>query len=63
MCVYTHTDTERKQSPEYFEVFEKNTIFNEDPVVVVAAVIDIVLIAILILVIIDLWEMEFNNHG
>ena len=30
--VCTHTDTERKQSPEYFEIFEKNTIFNERPV-------------------------------
>ena len=30
--VFTHTDTGRKQSPEYFKIFEKNTIFNELPV-------------------------------
>ena len=30
--VCTHTDIERKQSPEYFKIFEKNTIFNEHPV-------------------------------
>ena len=34
--VCTHTDTEGKQekgkSPEYFIIFEKNTIFNEHPV-------------------------------
>ena len=32
----THTDTEGKQkgkSPEYFKIFQKNTIFNEHPVV------------------------------
>jgi len=23
-CVYTHTDNERKQSPEYFKIFQKN---------------------------------------
>ena len=31
--VCTHTDTEGKQSPEYFKIFGKNTIFNEHPVV------------------------------
>ena len=31
--VCTHTDTEGKQSPEYFLKFSKNTIFNEHPVV------------------------------
>ena len=31
-CVCTHTDTEGKQSPEYFKIFGKNTIFNEHPV-------------------------------
>ena len=30
MC--THTDTEGKQSQEYFKIFGKNTIFNEHPV-------------------------------
>ena len=34
--VCTHTDTEEKtekgQSPEYFKIFGKNTIFNEHPV-------------------------------
>ena len=30
MC--THTDTEGKQSPEYFLKIGKNTIFNEHPV-------------------------------
>ena len=30
--VCTHTNTEGKQSPEYFKLFEKNTIFNEHPV-------------------------------
>ena len=30
--VCTHTATERKQSPEYFKIFEKKTIFNEHPV-------------------------------
>ena len=30
--VCTHTDTEGKQSSEYFEKFGKNTIFNEHPV-------------------------------
>ena len=30
--VCTHTDTDRKQSPEYFKIFEQNTIFNEHPV-------------------------------
>ena len=30
--VCTHTDTEGKQSPEYFKIFEKNTIFYEHPV-------------------------------
>ena len=30
--VCTHTDTEGKQSPEYFLKIEKNTIFNEHPV-------------------------------
>ena len=27
--VCTHTDTEGKQSPEYFNILRKNTIFNE----------------------------------
>ena len=31
--VCTHTDTEGKQSQEYFKIFGKNTIFNEHPVV------------------------------
>ena len=34
-CVYTHWrrgKTEKDQSPEYFKIFEKNTIFNEHPV-------------------------------
>ena len=31
--VCTHTDTKGKQSPEYFKIFEKNTIFNEHLVV------------------------------
>ena len=30
--VCTHTDTEGKQSPEYFFLIGKNTIFNEHPV-------------------------------
>ena len=30
--VCTHTDTEGKQSPEYFNILRKNTIFNEHPV-------------------------------
>ena len=30
--VCTHTDTEGKQSQEYFKIFGKNTIFNEHPV-------------------------------
>ena len=30
--VCTHTDTEGKQSLEYFKIFGKNTIFNEHPV-------------------------------
>ena len=30
--VCTHTDTEGKQSPEYFLKIGKNTIFNEHPV-------------------------------
>ena len=30
--VCTHTDTKGKQSPEYFKIFEKITIFNEHPV-------------------------------
>ena len=30
--VCTHTDTEGKQSSEYFKKFENNTIFNEHPV-------------------------------
>ena len=30
--VCTHTDTEGKQSTEYFKKFGKNTIFNEHPV-------------------------------
>ena len=28
----THTDTEGKQSPEYFNILRKHTIFNEHPV-------------------------------
>ena len=28
----SHTDTEGKQSPEFFKKFGKNTIFNEHPV-------------------------------
>ena len=31
-CVYTHWRTKRKQSPEYFKIFEQNTISNEHPV-------------------------------
>ena len=31
--VCTHTDTEGKQSPEYFLKIEKSTIFNDHPVV------------------------------
>ena len=30
--VCTHTDTEGKQSPEYFNILRKYTIFNEHPV-------------------------------
>ena len=30
--VCTHNDTEGKQSLEYFKIFGKNTIFNEQPV-------------------------------
>ena len=30
--VCTHTETEGKQSPKYFQIFEINTIFNEHPV-------------------------------
>ena len=35
--VFTHTDTDGKKqkgnSPEYFKIFPKNTIFNEHPVI------------------------------
>ena len=34
VCVHTLTPkkTEKGKSPEYFKIFEKNTIFNEHPV-------------------------------
>ena len=39
-CVYTHLHrgkTEKGKSPEYFKIFEKNTIFNEQPVAPLAS--------------------------
>ena len=31
VCTHTETEGKQRKSPEYFKIFEKNTIFNEHP--------------------------------